>query len=124
MINSSSPKRNNGNPYVDVLPVPDVLEVLEQATDINEARKMVGVLARPTLITLEEAQERTGVKYGTLSRWLYDGKLKRRGRVNHPAPGGGKVLVAAEDVDYLANNRPKMGRPRKNGARTTVDKVE
>ena len=67
------------------------------------------------LLTLQEAAETYRVPYGTLVGWINAGHLPVGGRMPFPAPGGGKVLVDKNDVAYLAENRPKNGRPRKNG---------
>ena len=61
------------------------------------------------LITLEEASSRYGVPYATLLSWLHRGRLEKKGRRRFPAPGGGKVLVASQDVSRLTTNGPKRG---------------
>ena len=63
------------------------------------------------LVTLEEAQGQFPVSYGMLNSWVSRGHLTVRGRVRFPAPGGGKVLVDPNDVEYLIENPPKQGRP-------------
>ena len=67
------------------------------------------------LITLEQAASEYGVPYSTLGRWINVGHLEVKERIKYPAPGGGKVLVDRNDVAALSENRPKRGRPPKNG---------
>jgi transcriptional regulator with XRE-family HTH domain len=64
------------------------------------------------LMTLAEASQTSGIPVGTLRNYLHEGKLTARGREFASAPGGGKVLVDAEDVRSLP--RRLVGRPKKN----------
>ena len=84
--------------------------------DEEEANKVVTTL-EPKPITIEEAAREYGIPEGTIRRWLVKGHLHEIGRIRYSAPGGGKVLVYAEEVRELADNRPKLGRPKK---RTTA----
>lgn len=78
----------------------------------EEAKKVVTALeVKP--ITIEEAARQYGIPEGTIRRWLVKGHLHEIGRIRYSAPGGGKVLVDAEEVRELADNRPKLGRPKK-----------
>jgi hypothetical protein len=64
------------------------------------------------LMTLAEASQTSGIPVGTLRNYLHEGKLTARGREFAPAPGGGKVLVDAQEVGSLP--RRLVGRPKKN----------
>ena len=89
------------------------VQVLREGGTPEELIEKMVVASEETLITLEEASETYSIPYGTLLRWLHVGRLVEKGRQKFAAPGGGKVLVSGDDVDYLAKNPPRSGRPRK-----------
>jgi len=104
-IVANPPKTGRPRKAEVLKPVPSQrLERLEQQSTESSER----------LMTLAEASEISGIRIGTLSNYLHEGKLTRRGRQRYPAPGGGKVLVDLDEVRSL-QKRP-VGRPRKNPA--------
>jgi len=65
------------------------------------------------LITLAEAAEWFDLKEATLRHWVFRGLLVEKDRV--PTPRARKrILVDAQDVAYLQQHPPKMGRPGKH----------
>ena len=71
------------------------------------------VATEPTLVTLDDAAAKYGIPRTTLENWVRVGHLEEQGRERFPARGGGKILVDEREVAFLAHNRPKTGRPRK-----------
>jgi DNA-binding transcriptional MerR regulator len=63
------------------------------------------------LLTLKEAMETHGIAYETLRSWYRSGHLPLKGREKFGTHGGGKILVAEEDVIRLKTQPPTKGRP-------------
>ena len=77
--------------------------------------KNVATAVWPKLITLDDASERYGLPYNTLLSWVHRGHLTEHGRQPFPARRGGKILIDENELIHLLANRPRSGRPRKNG---------
>jgi transcriptional regulator with XRE-family HTH domain len=66
------------------------------------------------LMTVQEVIDILQLPPSTVWTWLATGRLKERGRIWHVEPGGrSSPLVSQSEAEYLNNNRPPMGRPRK-----------
>jgi hypothetical protein len=66
------------------------------------------------LISVQEVIDTLDVPESTVRHWVATGRLKERGRVWLARPGGrGTPLVSQAEAEFLINNRPPMGRPRK-----------
>ena len=90
-----------------------VLDTLRHAGVSEGEVRAVATATAQDLITLAEASERFGLPYSTLQHWLRVGRLRERGREGFHGPGGGKVLVDAEEVLYAKEHRRPRGRPRR-----------
>ena len=69
----------------------------------------------PGLATFVAAEARFGLRPGRIKAWLFRGHIRERGRVRAAARGGGKILVAIDDVARLVADPPRRtGRPPKS----------
>ncbi len=66
------------------------------------------------LIDLATAAKNHGCTVHRLRTWVHKGHLQVQGRLRGPAPGGGLLLVAEEQVKSRLANPPKNGRPPKS----------
>jgi excisionase family DNA binding protein len=89
-----------------------------EMSDINQelSRYMMTetMTVKSELITLAEAAEITGRTYRTLQNWVADGTLPKVSMERFP--GGGRILVSRERVEFLRDNPPRTGRPPQNSA--------
>ncbi|MBO98659.1 MAG: hypothetical protein CL730_00035 [Chloroflexi bacterium] len=65
------------------------------------------------LITMQDASEEFNIPYNTIASWVTHGKLKKHAFKKSEIAGRPFVLISLEEVKYLIDNPPKMGRPRK-----------
>ncbi len=75
-------------------------------------RKLEKVETPRGLITLREAAKLFSIPSTRLYEWIQRGHLRVRGRERFHAPGGGKILVARNDVADVIHNLPRIGRPK------------
>ena len=94
-----------------------VLDTLRHAGVSEGEVRAVATATALDLITLAEASERFGLPYSTLRHWVRAGRLRERGRERFRGPGGGKVLVDAEEVPYAKEHPRPGGRPRRHQKR-------
>ena len=66
------------------------------------------------LTDLATAAKNHGCTVYRLRTWVHKGHLQVQGRLRGPAPGGGLLLVAEDQVRSRLANPPKNGRPRKS----------
>ena len=62
---------------------------------------------------VSQAAQRAGVPHPTVKGWLQRGLLRECGSEKYHAPGGRRILVDLDDVEYLRDHPPLNGRPPK-----------
>ena len=66
------------------------------------------------LVTFATAEHYFGLRPGRVKLWHFRGHIQEKGRVRASARGGGRVLVAMDDVARLVADPPRRtGRPPK-----------
>lgn len=65
------------------------------------------------LITMQDASEEFNIPYNTIASWVTHGKLTKHAFKKSEIAGRPFVLISLDEVKYLIDNPPKMGRPRK-----------
>jgi hypothetical protein len=88
--------------------------ILVEPREVMKLKEKLGVrteAAEQKLISLPDAARKYELPYGTVRAWYQRGKLAEKGREVFGTHGGGKILVAEEDVFRLKSQPPARGRP-------------
>ena len=86
------------------------------ATDLDSENQGLPVydVLPPGLIDLPYARKKYGSSRERFANWVKNGRLKVVGRLRAPAPGGGYLVVAEEELITRLKTPPNRGgRPRK-----------
>jgi hypothetical protein len=91
--------------------------VLVEPREVAKLKEKVGLAAEaaePKLISMPEAAKKYDLPYETIRTWYQRGALPEKGREVFGTHGGGKILVAEQEVIRLKNRRtPKRKSPSK-----------
>jgi hypothetical protein len=93
---------------------PEIGVVLVESHEVQKLKEKLGLSAEAAeqkLISLPDAARKYELPYGTVRAWYQRGKLSEKGREVFGTHGGGKILVAEEDVFRLKSQPPARGRP-------------
>ena len=91
---------------------PEIGIVLVEPREVAKLKEKLGEeVAEPTLITLVEAAKKYDLPYETIRTWYRSGRLSEKGREVFGTHGGGKILVAENDVVRLTNRRTLKRKP-------------
>lgn len=96
------------------IPTEIVLDIISKSKSIEDFEEMINDFITMKLITMEDASKKFDIPYSTLGNWVSDGKLERHDfkKIGNKA-GRSNVMLSFEEVESLAYNPPKMGRPTK-----------
>jgi hypothetical protein len=87
---------------------PEIGIVLVEPREVAKLKEKVGLgeeAAEPKLISLPDAARKYDLPYGTVRAWYQRGHLPEKGRDVFGTRGGGKILVAENDLIRLKNRR-------------------
>lgn len=92
------------------IPLNDAMEILRQATTIEEARENMALATELRLITVKEAAAKYGIPQARLRLWTQRGKLTKQGEQYNPF-GRAHGLIDERELLAIMENPPKNGRP-------------
>ena len=89
-------------------------ELISISTTLEDLRNHLDDYLTLELITMQDASEEFNIPYNTITSWVTQGKLEKYAYTHSQYKVGRPfVLISLDEVKYLIDNPPKMGRPRK-----------